>query len=300
MKNLNFKIAMAFVAGFFLFSCSNENDVLNNMNVDDSQATSSVSPMSADEEAAAYQDLFVQLNSLNEKYAMDPQTRVVGGKAWLDNTFKEISTGILGGVMVFRKDLFERIVSAVAATVRANPQSAVNQSSANEDVDIMGLYLARIGASAADFDAAGKGHNDVFKGLARQYSYLKTMSDAQLQSVILQQMIASGYRLPEKFNSFTFAINFTQINSVVQTNNYVNSLSLFVNYNFITSSEYSTMVSFLNGLRSVTRANVQDYCVNFRNTVYNSGIIYSSKSSICSVVSIGFASAHLWNPLMTE
>lgn len=290
MKNLSMKVVLAFIAAFFLFSCSNEDNFMDQTSLD------AESTLSADEEAAAYQDLFVQLNELKQKYDVEPQTRIVGGDVWLDKTFRVVSAGVSGEAIAFRKTMFEKVATAIAASLRATPfVSNIHPHAEDWTGNKMSdLYLSAIGMSASDFDKAGDGYNRVIGNLYRNGPDWTKMTDAQLQSAIVLQLPSCGFLRPPSYNSMTFILNFAQINYLIQRNNYDIFMQDLVFNKIISNNEYNLALDFLNGLSRVTKSNALRYCSDYRNTVYYSSIPSDAKTNICSIVSIGYASANLW------
>lgn len=294
MKNLNFKILLVLITGLFLFSCSNENDVIDQVGENIITA-----------EDAAFQDLLAQLEILNAEYATVPQTRAIGGEdARLAKTFSIISTDALGGVMGFKRSLFENIISSIAASLKAYTLSGANVSPNIEpwiSKSLSNTYLKNInmsptiGVGASDFDEAGNAHNLVIDKLYKKYGMgLVNLPDMQLQDAIVKKMIEIGYKVPDTYNP-SYPINFSGITRIIQNNDYAKSLGWMLQVKYITANEYNTLLSFFKGLKNLADfRKVMDYCVSFRNTVNNSGISPASRSNICSVVSIGFGSANLW------
>lgn len=289
MKNLSIKVVLAFVAAFFLVSCSNEDNFMSQTSLD------AESTLNADEDAA-YQDLFKDLNALNQKYGVDPQTRIVDGEIWLKNTFKVVSASTPAGAAAFRKTIYEVVALATGVSLKA-AQSVrgiypnIENWTGNKMSD---LYLSAIGMSATDFDKTGDKFNKIIDNLYKSGDDLKTMTDAQLQSAIMRQLSLFGFLLPPNYNPNTFVLGFTYINDQIQNRSYSAYLQDLVAYKTISLNEYNLVVNFLNGLSVVSETSALRYCSDYRNTVYYSSISNDIKTKMCSLVSIGFASGHLW------
>lgn len=287
MKKLNFKVVMAFVAGLFLFSCSNEDDILTQVSPDTGTTLSA--------EDAAFQDLVGQFNALNAEYGVGPETRIVDGgtgEILSPSMLRIVSSDVLGTVLAIRTNVPKAVVTSVITSVRAFTKSTENIKPVIDlwvNNNHMASYLSTIGTTASGEDAMGDIHNKMVQQLYDKYGIaLVNMSDSQLQTAVC-----------EAWGTFSFVpaidnINFTGINDIIKTNDYAQSLNKLYLNRTLTKNEFDLMSSFLIGLNKVPTRDLLSYCAGARQLVYYSSIAPTYREYLCAAVSIGFASRHLW------
>lgn len=263
--------------------------------------------MTIAEEDAAFQDLFIQLDSLNTEYAaiVTPQTLARAG--WLRRIFNVVAYDVVGGMLGAGLGSFASpvgtVVGGIVGAISGSISGAISQ---NKDGRIFpqkfgwpsmsSAYMSSFNNYQA-FDKAGDIHNMIIEQMYDYYGEegLKAMNETQLVEAVFRQMVANRYGLPTNYNNWTVSTIASQLKAMAETKNYDTTLYIIGNTSPTLKNQCTVLNTYINGMSNIDTSTALKYNVDFRDTVNSSSISYEAKSNLCSFVSVGYGSSNLWD-----
>lgn len=302
MKKITYLI-LAALASMLVIGCSetttNDDSALNPQIVKQQQ------------EEAAYAALFEELETVNAKYlSTTPESSpmVVGNPTkTLTRAVKVLMCDAMGA---FAGRSFGPLGIGIGA-IGASAWAACHWRQLDNFILTIKLftpttqseeYVQAISLSdneADQYDLLGLVHNTALSAIFATYDFddIEAMSYTELSPIALREVTNTGYlyRSPTfSANSSKTVLSFAQ--GYMEQSDYdaYKALDLYCIYNPEQVNDCLLLKNYLNALENISDEDIVNWQVDYRNTIEAAGISSNSKQIMRACMSIGLASAELW------